>query len=452
MSFVALFVLWTALPWLAVASTATFSFTSTAPTECDNLQISWTGGAGAGYYLSILPVYAVPRNISIPDSAFSNGNGSFSTTLTFAENTQFVLTMSDSTGFGAGGSSQKLTVGKSLGGTCNTTIPALAFAFTTPGSLQQCQPYQFTEYSDGVPPVTIMGVIPGGDSFVLHPPADSKEFEWTADVYNGTEVIFTMIDAQLRTGGSALSITSPSSDLSCINSDSPSVTMIDLSPPSSTSTASPSASSSVAATPRSSTGAIAGSVLGALIFLAVLITLGLFFLRQRQEKRQARMAGGSQFHRTSRPLDSPLDLTQDARRDGLNPHPYMSPTPASSVAMFNGQPPSLQGSSNPPAHYQPHSQYLLSRQASDNPFETSHTATDIDPFMDRGGSEVVSAGQRKSGMSGLTSYKPSRYVLHTDAEDDLPVNEDGVVELPPQYSATRGLKNAQSSASNSPLL
>jgi len=182
----------------------------------------------------------------------------------------------------------------------------------------------------------------------------------------------------------------------------------------------------------------------------VLITLGLFFLRQRQEKKQVRLAGGSEFRRTSRPMDSELDLSYETHRDVSN-HPYMSSpatassTPTSSVVMFPGrdQHPSLLGATRPPAHYQAHSQYLSSRlPESENPFNAGSNSTDIEPFMDRrSGSDALSAGHQRKSLAGLSGYKPSRYVVHTDAEDDdLPANEDGVVELPPQYSATRGLK------------
>jgi hypothetical protein len=137
-------------------------------------------------------------------------------------------------------------------------------------------------------------------------------------------------------------------------------------------------------------------------------------------------------------MNSELDLSYGAHQ---NVSSYM-PTPTSSSFNVN-QFPSFQGAS-PPVHYQPHSRYLLPE--SENPFDPppqsasspSARNSDIDPFMERQ-SDAVSAGQRKSGMSGLTGYKPSRYIVHTDAEDeDLPPNEDGVVELPPQYSATRG--------------
>ncbi|KAJ7103598.1 hypothetical protein B0H15DRAFT_926766 [Mycena belliarum] len=449
MSLVALFVLLSALPWLV---TSTFSFNSTTPTECDNISVSWTGGAGNGYYLSIIPVYDVPRNISIPSTSFSDGKGTFSTQLPFKAGTQLVLTMSDSTRFGAGGTTVKMTVGKSLGGSCNTTTPALAFTFTMPNSLQQCQPYFFTNYipTGAFAPVSIMGVIPGGDSFELHPPETAMSYQWTADVYNGTDVIFLMVDARLRSGGSALYTVAPSSDSSCINSKSPTVTVS----PSSPSTTS--SESSIPSTPRSVTGAIAGSVMGALIFLAVLITMGLFFLRQRQEKKKAALAGGSEFRR-SRPMDSELDLNY-SNRNVSNTHPYEDvSTPNSSVAMFSGgnPPPSLQGVTQPPAHYQAHSGYLgTNLPESANPFNAASSAThtnnpDIDPFMERGTSDTITTGQRKSGMSGFTGYTPSRYVVHTDAEDDdLPVNEHGVVELPPQYSATRGARSAQQSKSS----
>jgi hypothetical protein len=49
--------------------------------------------------------------------------------------------------------------------------------------------------------------------------------------------------------------------------------------------------------------------------------------------------------------------------------------------------------------------------------------------------ESMSVGQRKAAMAGTSAYQPSRFIVHTDADDDLPPpNNDGVVELPPQYS------------------
>ncbi|KAJ7125649.1 hypothetical protein C8R43DRAFT_1029766 [Mycena crocata] len=422
MSFVPLFALWSALPWLVNA----FSFTPNTPTQCDDLKISWTA----------LQTFSVPRN--------NQRTGSFSTPLQFNATDKIVLTMSDSTGFGAGGSTEILTVGASLGGSCDTSPENLGFTFRADeAQLQQCGAYIFSQYieSGAVAPVTISGTIPGGDSFELHPPINRKTFTWTANVFNGTQIIFSMTDANFRQGGSFLNTVAVSGDSSCITPDSPSSTTNAAATP----TSSGPGESSAPATPRSSTGAIAGSVLGALIFLAVLITLGLFFLRQRQEKKKTMMAGGSEFRRTSRPLDSQLDLTYDPRQNTnappYNGPPYMSPsnsaTPATSLYGHEHQ--AMQGSPQLPTHYQPHSPFLSSRSDNENPFSEPSPSAEVNPFMDQGsGSDAVSAGQRKSGMSGFTGYKPSRYVLHTDAEDDdLPVNADGVVELPPQYSASR---------------
>ncbi|KAK7064282.1 methionine vitamin-b12 [Favolaschia claudopus] len=417
---------------------------TSAPSTCDNVNITWTGGSGGGYYLSLTPIFGAPLNISIPST---DASGTFSTVVPFNSSDQLVLTLSDASGFGSGGSSKLLKVGNSLGGTCNLTEPVLPFTWDDNSRpLVQCQTYTFSGYGRAVQPVTIYGIIPGGDTFALNVPNGKSTFDWTAEVFNGTQIIFHMVrprilsivagkphilqmDANGNSGGSVLRTVGLSGDTSCIkNGVSPSSTADS----DSGATSSPSGSG-VPSTPRSNVGAIAGSVLGALIFLAVLITLGLFFLRQRQEKKNARM-GGNDFRR-SRPLNhSELDLSYDAQRN-LSSSPFMtaSSTPATSV--FNGA---------PPAHYQSHSQYLAPE--ADNPFGSQsgsrHTQnthnTDVDPFMERDVADSTSAGRRKSAMAGIAGYKPSRYVLHTDAEDDdLVPNSEGVVELPPQYSAAR---------------
>ncbi|KAF7347889.1 Methionine vitamin-b12 [Mycena venus] len=379
----------------------------------------------------ISQIFGVPRNISISST---DVDGTFSTVMPLNASDQVVLTLSDSTGFGSGGSTQILKVGPSTGESCNLTAPALPFTFGPDTAPTQCQKYTFIDFAGATPPVTVIGVIPGGDSFVLNVPPTATQFDWTANVYNDTTIIFMMIDAQGRPGGSVRYTVALSGDSSCINDQSPSSTIPPSSGPTSSSSSPSPSSSSAPSTPSSNVGAIAGSVLGALIFLAVLITLGLFFLRQRQEKKNARMAGGNEFRR-SRPLNpSELDLTYDPQRN-LNSSPFMSASGTPTTSTFNQV---------PPAHYVPHSRYLGSGPETENPFNSpaqssSHNThnTDVDPFMERE-SDATSAGQRKSGMAGLTSYTPSRYIVHTDAEDDIAPNEDGVIELPPQYSASRG--------------
>ncbi|KAF7306865.1 Methionine vitamin-b12 [Mycena indigotica] len=410
-----------ALNQLCIRLTAAFSFTSTTPSQCDDLHITWTGGSGSGYRLHIIPVFGVPLNLSIPDAAYNaaNKSGSFTTQLQANASDRIVLTMSDNTGFGAGGASQLYSVGKSLGGNCDLKEQPLGFVFGLDPTPTQCQTSTFSRYLENraVPPVRIFGVIPSGTSFQLEP-GTASTFKWKANVFNSTSLIFFMVDANQNQGGSELFNIGLSGDTSCITSDSPSTTT----PDASQQTSSPSPSH-VTHTGSSPIGAIAGSVLGALVFLAVLITLGLFFLRQWQEKK--RPAGGMEFRRSSRPMDSDFDLTADSR---LVPH---SPAPSPYTT------------SSPPAHYQAHSQYF-SQPTTDgtNPFGASsvslHAAppsVNVDPFMDQSSEGSAPNTSRKSGMS---SYKPSRYIMHTDSEDyEPPANADGVVELPPSYSATR---------------
>ena len=69
-------------------------------------------------------LFGSPRNITVPPNAYVGGKGSFSFPLLIAASKQFVLTMSDATGFGSGGSTPLLTTGPSLGpSTCNITDP-----------------------------------------------------------------------------------------------------------------------------------------------------------------------------------------------------------------------------------------------------------------------------------------------------------------------------------------
>lgn len=392
-----------------------FSFTHETPTQCDNLNISWIGGT-APFYLLLTPVYGTPHNISIPDSAFSNGQGSFSAQLAFREGQKFLITMSDGTGFGTGGNTEVLTVGSSNGGSCNTTDPGVPFFYELNSALQQCRAFTFSGYPQAIQPVTIMGIVPGGTSFVLRPPMNSATYDWTASVYNGTTIIFLMIDSQGRQGGSSdLWTVGVSDDLSCINSNSPSSTM--LGSPTSTGASPTSTSDNDNDNDKSSTSiaAIAGTVVGGLVFLAVAITMGLFFLKRRKDARShSRWDDGTDFRCHSERLHSDIDPV------GPLSEQY---TPASHVTNPFSSPSELDISSR--AHGTSLSYDTLPRSATDiSPF----TAQDAPP-------SIISAAQRKAAMAGSSSYKPSRFIVHTDAEDIPPPEEqEEVVELPPVYS------------------
>jgi len=94
-------------------------------------------------------VFGISRNISVPSTAFNNNQGSYQISpIPFTQDAKFLLTMSDATGFGTGGTSELLTVGAPVGSTsCNTSSPSLAYSFSLPSSLQQCR------YAEDLTPV-----------------------------------------------------------------------------------------------------------------------------------------------------------------------------------------------------------------------------------------------------------------------------------------------------------
>ena len=99
-------------------------------------------------YLSSSPcVYAcfqvlgTQQVFNIPSSAFSNGVGSYYTSLQFPQGHQFLATMSDASGFATGGISPLLTVQAptSQSSDCNTVDPGPQFVYGWDSALQQCQ-------------------------------------------------------------------------------------------------------------------------------------------------------------------------------------------------------------------------------------------------------------------------------------------------------------------------
>jgi len=356
-----------------------------------------------------------------------------------------------------------LTVGASIGGSsCNTTGPAIAFSFQLNSALTQCIPFTFTGYADtgAVQPVTIAAFIPGGNAFELNPPLGSTSFSWTANIIHGTSMIFSMTDAQGRQGGSSdLRVVGLSDDSSCLNSLSPSSTSAAPSP---TSTSSNSTSGPSSTAPHGiSIAGIVGTVIASLVFLAVIITLGLFFLKKKFDFRSS-----GKIRRLPGTLESEIDLSLNSSQppivtpytvpqnyDPGSPHPYhLNANPSFDANPF--QDPPFQ-----PTHYQIPLQYqhpaafqsslqhhsLVSGYTPENPVTNSSVPSrtgsgPIPPQLTSSTSTPTS--QRKAAMAGVNANQPSRFVLHTDADDDLPQpNGDGVIELPPQYSERRHVAN-----------
>ncbi|OJA16194.1 hypothetical protein AZE42_00137 [Rhizopogon vesiculosus] len=411
-----------------------FNVTVGTPTECDDLTVSWTGGQ-APFEILLTPIFKVPQNISVPTSAFSNGKGSYSISqLPFANETQFLLTMSDATSFGSGGTTTVLTVGVPVAkNNCNTTGPSVDFTFDLPSALQQCSGYTFDGYDGAVQPITITALIPGGQSVVVQPPTGSS-YNWLADVRAGTDLVFVMTDSEGRQGGSSDIMTvSLSNDASCLNADSPSST---ASVPSSTTSGvtstsySASPTSSQSASSGSTVATIAGTAIGSLVALAVLVTLGMFLLRKRRASRSPYVMSSSGRH--SRRLPS-VDLDHEANRHvpAIYPFPYQ----ADSVSHI---PPPIQPGIQSHQANTSTGNYAVSDPLT--PFNHSRQNSNNDSFVgygEAGSSSMSSAGRRKAAMAGQTAYRnPTRFIVHNDVDDVVP-DDNGVVELPPQYSERR---------------
>jgi hypothetical protein len=150
-------------------------FTYSAPTQCENFNIVWSGGSppfslllagvstGKCAYLSSLLIAhrnldadlrtrnlrsqedTPARNISIPSSAYDGSNGNYTLQLALPEELIFIAVLSDANGIGSLGITNELTVNTSTT-TCNTTVtPSFSVNFT--GNLQQCQDFTFTQFN-----------------------------------------------------------------------------------------------------------------------------------------------------------------------------------------------------------------------------------------------------------------------------------------------------------------
>lgn len=281
--------------FLCIASylsvTRAFSMTVGTPTQCDDLTVSWTGGQ-APFEILLAPSLETYQNIPVPASAFSNGKGSYSIPqLSLKTGTLFILTMSDATGFGSGGTTNQLTVGNPVtNNNCNTTVASPPYMYNlTPAQLTQCG--QFTigvdsGASGAVLPVTITQLIPGGQPFVWNS-VNSFTFSSVVNVNTGTILLYFVTDSAGRQGGvSGFEQVLGSSDSSCLSANSPSSTAGMSATATATTTASPTSNSSSSSSSSSSSNValIAGTAGGGAVVLTALVIL-MCLWRKRRARR-----------------------------------------------------------------------------------------------------------------------------------------------------------------------
>lgn len=395
----------------ALLGVRAFSFTTSTPTQCGTFTVNWTGGQPP-FLLEILPVLGTQQVFNIPPSALSNGVGSYSTTLQLAKEQQFLVTMSDATGFATGGISPLLTVlaQTSQSTSCNTVDPSPQFFYSLDVALQQCQPFTFSNYTGAVLPVTIYALVPGGTGIVLNAPNGAAQYVWSAaSIPSGTSVIFAMSDAQNRTGGvSGILVSGSTGITSCLNANSPSVTQQSTPPtPTPLSPSSPSSSSATTSASSKKSNKISGMTLfaviaGTLVFLGVVAALSVFLLRRCRKNNASRRRRA------------------DFVVDGYHDSPSL-------VSVRHGVEPFPTNPSNTTPPYEmtrmENSAASLIHPASE---ATGHLPSPVPP---------TSTGSRKTDMAS-TGNQPARFILHTDVEEVEP-DENGFIELPPQYSASR---------------
>ncbi|KAG1860640.1 hypothetical protein DFJ58DRAFT_778309 [Suillus subalutaceus] len=284
--------------WTYIAScfsvVRAFSVTVGTPTQCDPLNISWTGKRiSSTFYilpLNFIGISLEPyQNYSVPASAFSNGKGSYSISqLLLSTGTSFLLTMSDATGFASGGTTNQLIVGNTVANNnCSTAVLSPPYTFQlSPLPLTQCSQFTFVADSGAVLPITIVQLIPGGQPVVFN--SNSDTFTSVVDVHQGTNLVYFVTDSEGRQGGvSGFEQVLGSSNSSCLSANSPSSTagISATSTASPTSSSSSPSSSSSGSPSQSNVAVIAGAVGGGGAVLIALVIFGMCLWRKRRASR-----------------------------------------------------------------------------------------------------------------------------------------------------------------------
>ncbi|KAF5377038.1 hypothetical protein D9757_007724 [Collybiopsis confluens] len=216
-------------------------YMKSSPAQCQNLSIGLSGSGQPPYNILIVPSGPSPLSNNsevrkIISQEFSSNSVSFK--LNYPAESQFVAVVSDSTGFGSGGTSATVEVISSSDSSCiNATDPVSPLWFThfdNFNQVVQCTPTRIwwdTTNVTGTP--SFFGVIPGGESFVIPESQINATselgtgFEWTPNIREGTTLHVIGNDAKGNgTGGSSrLTVgNNPNNDNSCLNQNSPSST------------------------------------------------------------------------------------------------------------------------------------------------------------------------------------------------------------------------------------
>ncbi|EJD43848.1 hypothetical protein AURDEDRAFT_185413 [Auricularia subglabra TFB-10046 SS5] len=207
----------------AIANGYKFSINA-APTQCGNFTASWDGGEPP-YELLLVPVgHVTPEIRTIVDQKVASGS-STSLKLKFPTGSQFVASLSDKSGVGAGGTSDVFTVGDGPSGRLTGPTQAQWVLYMADNPPAQCSATRISWDASANGPVSIWGAIPGGDTFDMGAPSSGTGFDWTPDVRSGTQMLIVAGDSQGRgTGGSSDLFAIGGGSGGCLRDNSPSTT------------------------------------------------------------------------------------------------------------------------------------------------------------------------------------------------------------------------------------
>ncbi|KAH7871785.1 uncharacterized protein C8R40DRAFT_1054050 [Lentinula edodes] len=404
--------------------TAAFSWTfQSAPTQCQNLSISISGGGTPPYSVLIIPSGSTPFTNGtevrkIISQQFSSNSVSFQ--LAYPAESQLVAVVSDATGFGTGGTSAEAEVVSSSDSSCidasKSVVPDWYLNLDPSNQLVQCTATRiwWTESNVSGTPF-FFGVIPGGDSFVIpesnvNTTSDTGTgFSWTPNVREGTTMHIVGNDNNGNgTGGSSRLTVGQNlqNDNSCLNNNSPSSTAGTPAGGSYPTDTSGDSSGGSSTTSNTNVGAIVGGVVGGVLgLLALLLTF--YFIRRRT--RQNRKNN-----------EKPVDLLQsdegDERPNGpgeppeyYRPDPFIVPDPTYDES---------------------------SASASGRPLSASERPTSRSGTPDVASS---STGTKKTGAPRV--LRPVNIIQHDDAGPSevggKKEEEPETIELPPAYTNIR---------------
>ncbi|KAG7095479.1 hypothetical protein E1B28_006218 [Marasmius oreades] len=411
------------LPLLSLGFTWKFNQT---PSQCGQLTISIDGQGKPPYSVLILPSGSTPfpngTEVRKILEAKSSGNSAEITfQLNYPANSQFVAAVSDSSGFGSGGTSAAAQVTESNDSSCfdptQPVSPVWVFNLNPPSQIVQCQDTRiWWDPSKVQGEVSFLGVIPGGQSFQIPRGAlttvasQGLGFTWKPNLRSGTILhIVASDDRGTGSGGSTRPTVGDNiqNDNSCLNNSSPSSTAGN---PAGGSYPTDSQGNGVHGGGNSdggshtNVGAIVGGVIGGVFGLIALVLVLLFFRKRSRGRRS-----------NEKPVDLlNADEGDESHRSELpqyyEPEPFLIPDPTvvGSDRSSDGRP--------------------LSGNYSERPSSRSGTP-DV---------TSTSTGTRKVPPR---QFKAVNVIQHDDAgpsEQKPPgVEESETIELPPAYTNIR---------------